>query len=109
MLYAECFRIAVRPLEKTPSSDRDAIACVWIVSLRSEIRRYVLFQRPNTYAMAVNYACRAEEAEVQSASPFLHVVEEPKNLVSNLSLEEIIKDLTNLSLLARVKKTTASG
>ena len=109
MLYAERVKTAAQALGKTSSSDRDAIARVWIVGLRSEIRRHVLFQRPNTYALAVDYACRAEEAEGQSTGPLLHVVEEPKNLVSQLSLEDITKGLADLSLLARVKKTAANG
>ena len=54
--------------------------------------------------MAVDYACRAEEAEGQSASPLLHAIEEPKNLVSQLSLEDITKGLADLSLLARVRR-----
>ena len=69
----------------------------------------MLFQPPNTYATAVDYACQAEEAEGQSADPLLHVVEEPKNLVSQLSLEDIIKGLADLSLLARVKKMVTNG
>lgn len=63
MPYAERFKKAAQALGKTSSSDRDAIVHFWIVDLRSELRRHVLFQRPDTYATAGNYAYRAEEEE----------------------------------------------
>ena len=97
MSYTERFKTAAQALGKMSSNDSDAIARIWIVGLRSEIRRHVLFQRLNTYALAVDYACRAEEAEGQSAGPLLHVVEEPKNLMSQLSLEAITKGLAELN------------